>query len=157
MTRGYDAGKKINGRKRHIAVDTLGLLLVIMVSPASIQDRRGGKALLWLLGQRFPSVKRVWADGGYTGRLVTWLQSRFDVVLDIVKRNDDVHGFEVLPHRWIVERTFGWFMCHRRLCRDYERLPKHAEAMAKWAMVAVMNKRLTRAPGHAVGYRKKVA
>lgn len=141
-SRGYDAGKKTNGRKRHIAVDTLGLLLVIMVTPASTQDRAGGKTLLWLLCQQFPSIRRTWADGGYTGKIVTWAKSRFEVILEIVKRNDDVKGFEVLPHRWIVERTFGWFMKHRRMTADYERNPQTSVAMAQIVMIGIMTRRL---------------
>jgi len=142
-TRGYDAGKKTNGRKRHIAVDTLGLLLVIMVTPASVQDRVGAKPLLWMLHQRFPKVVLTWADGGYSGTLIVWLKKRFDAVLEIVKRSDDLKGFQVLPHRWIVERTFGWFMKCRRMTADYERLPESSVAIAQIVMIGVMTRRLT--------------
>jgi transposase len=141
-SRGYDAGKKTNGRKRHIAVDTLGLLLVILVTPASVQDRRGGKALLWLLHQRFANVQLTWADGGYSGKLVTWCKERFDSIVEIVKRSDDVSGFKVLPRRWVVERTFGWFMKCRRMTADYERLPDSSVAMAQIVMIGVMLRRL---------------
>jgi transposase len=141
-TRGYDAGKRTNGRKRHIAVDTLGLLLVVMVTPASCQDRSSSKPLLWLLRQRFPSVRLTWADGGYNGKVVDWFRARFGAVLEIVRRNDDAKGFEVLPHRWIVERTFGWFMKCRRMTSDYERRPETSVAMAQIVMVGIMTRRL---------------
>ena len=103
--RGYDAGKKIKGRKRHIIVDTMGLLLDVIVHPADIQDRDGAKLILEKAFNEFPSIELVWADGGYRGSLVEWVENGFDKVLEIVKRNDDVKGFKLLPKRWIVERT----------------------------------------------------
>ncbi|MGH3839742.1 MAG: IS5 family transposase, partial [Pseudonocardiaceae bacterium] len=152
VTRGYDAGKKINGRKRHIAVDTLGLLLVVMVTAASVQDRDGACRLLVLLRERFSTITLVWADGGYAGRLVNWAYQVLALTLSIVKRNDDTTGFVVLPRRWVVERTFGWLMRYRRLVRDYERRPDHHEAMVLWATVAIMTRQLDRnrsgAPPH---------
>jgi len=143
-SRGYDAGKKTNGRKRHIAVDTMGLLLVIMVTSADIQDRRGGKALLWLVHQRFTNIQLTWADGGYSGKLVDWCKQRFDALVEIVKRSDDTSGFKVLPRRWVVERTFGWFMKCRRMTADYERLPETSVAMAQIVMIGVMTRRLAK-------------
>ncbi len=152
VTRGYDAGKKINGRKRHIAVDTLGLLLVVMVTAASVQDRDGACRLLALLRERFSTITLVWADGGYAGRLVNWAYQVLALTLSIVKRSDDTTGFVVLPRRWVVERTFGWLMRYRRLVRDYERRPEHHEAMVLWATVAIMTRQLDRnrsgAPPH---------
>lgn len=143
-SRGYDGGKKINGRKRHIAVDTLGLLLVVFVTPASVQDRDGAYPLLALLRQRFSTITLIWADGGYAGRLVIWAKSALRLAVTIVKRSDDTSGFVVLPRRWVVERTFGWLLRHRRLVRDYERRPEHHEAMVLWATVSIMTRQLTR-------------
>ena len=143
-SRGYDGGKKINGRKRHIAVDTLGLLLVVLVTPASVQDRDGAAPLLAMLRQRFSTITLIWADGGYAGRLVVWAKSALRLAVTVVKRSDDTQGFVVLPRRWVVERTFGWLLRHRRLVRDYERRPEHHEAMVLWATVSIMTRQLTR-------------
>jgi putative transposase len=141
--RGYDAGKKINGTKRHIAVDTLGLLLTVLVTAASVQDRDAAKPLLWNLRKAFPSVRLAWADGGYAGKLKPKL------TLEIVKRPDDLHTFKVLPRRWVVERTLSWITRHRRTVRDYERLPAHHETYIYWAMIIVMTRRLARKPQSA--------
>lgn len=141
---GYDAGKKIKGRKRHIATDCLGLLLIVTVTAASVQDRDGAHRLLALLRERFSTISLVWADGGYTGRLITWAKTTLRLTVTIIKRNDDITGFIVLPRRWVVERTFGWLTRHRRLVRDYERRPDHHEAMVWWASVSIMTRRLTR-------------
>jgi transposase len=143
-SRGYDAGKKTNGRKRHIAVDSLGLLLVVVVTVASIQDRDAGVRLLAALRAKFVTITLVWADGGYTGRLVEWSKKVLALAITIVKRNDDATGFEVLPRRWVVERTLGWITKHRRCVRDYETRPDHHEAMVYIAMIAVMSRRLAR-------------
>ena len=144
--RGYDAGKRTRGRKRHLVTDTLGLLLVVMVTSASVQDRHGGKAILGRLAARFPSIALIWADAGYANQidegLVTWARTAISVVLQIVRRNDDVKGFQVLPRRWVVERTFGWLIRNRRLARDYERLTATSEAMIKIAMIRLMAARL---------------
>lgn len=96
-SRGYDAGKKVNGRKRHIAVDTIGLLLTVLITATGVQDRDGAKPLLWNLRKAFPSVKLTWADGGYAGKLVTWAKTRLKLTLEIVRRPDDLHTFQVLP------------------------------------------------------------
>jgi transposase len=143
-SRGYDGGKKINGRKRHIAVDTLGLLLTVIVTAASVQDRDGAFRLLALLRERFSTISLVWADGGYAGRLVSWARQVLALTLTIVKRSDDTTGFVVLPRRWVVERTFGWLLRYRRLVRDYERRPEHHEAMVLWATVTIMTRQLDR-------------
>jgi transposase len=100
-SRGYDGGKKINGRKRHIAVDTLGLVLTVIVTAASVQDRDGAHRLLALLRERFSTIALVWADGGYSGRLVSWAHTVLALSVTIVKRNDDTIGFVVLPRRWV--------------------------------------------------------
>lgn len=143
-SRGFDGGKKINGRKRHIAVDTLGLLLAVVVTAASVQDRDGACPLLAVLRERFSTITLVWADGGYAGRLVTWATGVLRLTITVVKRSDDTRGFVVVPRRWVVERTFGWLMRHRRLVRDYERLPQHHEAMVLWATVMIMTRQLAR-------------
>jgi transposase len=141
---GYDAGKKTKGRKRHIAVDTLGLVLAVVVTAASIQDRDGAYRLLAALRARFSTVSHLWADGGYAGRLLPWTTKVLSFVVEIVKRTDNVGGFLVLPRRWVVERTFGWITKHRRCVRDYETLPQHHEAMVYIAMIMTMSRRLAR-------------
>lgn len=141
---GYDAGKKTKGQKRHIAVDTLGLLLTVIVTAASVQDRDGAHPLLARLREKFSAVTLVWADGGYGGRLGVWANSVLSLTVSIVKRTDDVQGFVVLPRRWVVERSFAWLTRYRRLVRVYERDPAHHEAMIWWATVHHMTRRLTR-------------
>jgi transposase len=141
---GYDAGKKTKGRKRNIATDCLGLLLMVTVTAGSVQDRDSAHRLLALLRERFSTISLVWADGGYAGRLVVWATQALHLAVTIVKRSDKATGFVVLPRRWVVERTFGWLTRHRRLVRDYERKPEHHEAMVWWATIAIMTRRLTR-------------
>jgi putative transposase len=141
---GYDAGKKINGRKRHLLVDTLGLVLMIIVHAADIQDRDGARLVLQAIRGLFPRLQLIWADGGYRGSLVDWVKTTFNWVLDIVKRPDDQRGFTVLPRRWVVERTFGWLGRYRRLSKDYERCPQSSEAMVYAAMSHLMLRRLAR-------------
>jgi transposase len=143
-SRGYDAGKKINGRKRHIAVDTLGLLLWVIVTAASVQDRDGARPLLEQVAASFRRIRLVWADGGYAGKLVDWARTSLRITLQIVKRSDDATGFVVLPRRWVVERTLAWIAGHRRCVRDYERLPAHHEAMVRWTMIRITSRRLTK-------------
>lgn len=143
ISRGYDAGKKINGRKRHIAVDTLGLLLCVLVTAASVQDRDAGRTLLQHLATGCRRIRLVWADGGYAGKLVDFARDRLGVILRIVKRPDHTQGFHVLPRRWVVERTLAWITRHRRCARDYERLPRHHEAMVRWSMIRITSQRLT--------------
>ena len=143
-SRGYDAGKKIEGRKRHLAVDVMGLILCIVVTAASVQDRDGARPLLWRLAASFRTVTLIWADGGYAGQLVTWAAGTLHRTLQIVKRPDNLHTFQVLPRRWVVERTFGWIMKHRRCVRDYERLPQHHETYLYWSMIHVMAARIAR-------------
>jgi len=146
-TRGYDAGKKVSGRKRHIVTDTLGLLLVVTVTAASVQDRDGGQAALELAHGWYRRLVHVFADGAYAGRLVEWARTKCKITLEIVSRPKDQRGFSVLPRRWVVERTLAWLMRWRRLVRDYERLPETHEAFVKWAMVGIMLNRLARPPG----------
>jgi len=144
FSRGWDAGKKVNGRKRHLAVDTLGLLLVVMVTGASVQDRDAARPLLWRLRVAYRGIRLVWADAGYAGTLVAWAACMLHLVVEIVRKRPGQSTFEVLPRRWVVERTFAWIGKHRRTVRDYERLPAHHAAMVTWAMIAVMTRRLAR-------------
>ncbi len=146
-TRGYDAGKKVNGRKRHIVTDTLGLLLVVMVTTASVQDRDGGADIVKMAHGFFPTLRHIFADGGYAGRLVAMAKEYWKITVEVVKKPPDQVGFAVLPRRWVVERTFAWLMRWRRLVRDYERFPETHEAFVKWAMIGLMVNRLARPPG----------
>ena len=139
---GYDAGKKIKGRKRHILVDPMGLLLNVVVHPADIQDRDGAFHLLRRALRLFPFIERIFADGGYAGRkmaLTVWGTGAWS--LQIVKRSDAA-GFEVLPKRWIVERTFASISRNRRLARDFERYAKTVAAFIRLAMIRIMLRRL---------------
>jgi len=142
--RGYDAGKKVSGRKRHLLVDTLGLILVVVVHAASLQDRQGARLVCLRAKRRYPRLRLLWADGGYSGRLVPWVHRLCGWVLRIVKRNDDATGFVILPKRWIVERTFAWLGRYRRLSKDYEALPETSEALIYVAMIHLMVRRLAR-------------
>ena len=143
-SRGYDAGKKINGRKRHIVVDTTGLLLIVMVTTGAIQDRDAARALLWALRTCFQRVSMIWADAGYQGQLVYWAHARLGLTVEIVRKLAGQIGFQVLPRRWVVERTLSWITRSRRTVRDYERHPEHHAAMVQWAMVIIMTRRLAR-------------
>lgn len=136
----------MNGRKRHLLVDVLGLILAVVVHPANIQDRDGARLVLERARGMFPRLKKIWADGGYAGQLVEWVKSSFRWVLEIVTRPAKACGFEVLPHRWIVERTFGWFNRYRRLSKDYEFLTDTSETMIYVAMIHLMLKRLRPCP-----------
>ena len=143
--KGYDAGKKVKGRKRHILVDTLGLLLIVVVHSAAIQDRDGAKRVLQPLKHMFWRLRLIWADGGYTGRLLEWTRSlrpRCKLQLEIVKRSDQEKKFRVLPRRWVVERTFAWLGRYRRLSKDYEFHTSTSEAMILFAMTNLMLRRL---------------
>ncbi|MFI6449747.1 transposase [Kitasatospora sp. NPDC050543] len=127
-------------------VDTLGLLLTVLVTAASVTDRDAGQTLLARLRMRHWRIALVWADGGYTGRLVDFARDVLRTALTVVKRSDDTTGFVVLPKRWLVERTFAWLMRSRRLARDYEARTDSAEAMIWWSMSMVMSRRLARRP-----------
>ncbi|MEH2319572.1 IS5 family transposase [Nostoc sp.] len=141
---GYDAGKKINGRKRHILVDTMGLLLMVVVHAASIQDRDGAKLVLDKIQYSFPKLHLIWADAGYAGKLVDWVRYFIGCAMEIVKRSDDTSGFKVLPRRWVVERTLAWLGRYRRLSKDYEYHPQTSETMIYAAMTHLMLRRLAR-------------
>ncbi len=141
-SRGYDGGKKINGRPRHLICDTIGLLLMINVTAGDVTDRQAAADMLSALRDRFPTITRLWADSGYTGTLITWDLSMLHLVVTVIKRTDDVSGFVVLPRRWVVERTFAWLLHSRRLARDYERRPDSSEAVIRWSMTRLMTRRL---------------
>jgi putative transposase len=143
---GFDSAKLVKGRKRHILVDTLGLLIAVVVTAAHVQDRDGAKRLLGCLRHWFTRLRLIWADGAYAGSLETWvtlLRRYRKVRLEIVKRSDTVKGFIVLPKRWIVERTFGWFGKYRRLSKDYEYRTDTSEAMIYVAMIHIMVRKIT--------------
>lgn len=146
--RGYDAAKKVSGRKRHLAVDTLGLILAITITSAAVQDRAAAQGLIRLLMSMYQRVQIIWADGGYLGTLIQWVKALRPfgkLRLEIVKRSGQAKGFKVLPKRWIVERTFGWLSKSRRLCRDYEVRKDHSEAMVRICMIRLMVRRLAAA------------
>lgn len=142
--RGYDAGKKVKGRKRHLLTDTLGFILKVVVHSASIQDRDGAKRLLLAL---LPIVAlrllKIWADGGYRGALMDWCKAQFQIVLEMVLPPAQQHMFVLLPRRWVVERTFAWLGMYRRLSKDYEVDPRRSEGMIYIASIDLMLKRLT--------------
>jgi putative transposase len=144
--RGYDAAKKVTGRKRHLLVDTMGLILLVLVHPADVQDRDGARSLLsslLLVGGRFPRLQLIWADAGYAGRLIEWVVEKFGprLRIEIVRRKEE-HKFSVVKRRWIVERTFGWLGRCRRLSKDYEALTGTSEDWIRLAMIGIMVRRL---------------
>ena len=140
--KGFDAGKKVKGRKRHLVVDTLGLLLKGVVHSAAIQDPVGAKAVLGPMARSFPRLHKIWADTIYRGSLVTWVWLCFGWILEIVKRDAHRKGFHVQHWRWIVERTFAWLGRYRRLSKDYEFQTKTSETMIYMAMSFLMVHRL---------------
>jgi putative transposase len=141
-SKGYDGGKKIKGTKRHIAVDVLGLILFVIVHSAGAQERQGGKWLIAKLLNAFPTIKKIWADGGYSGNsMVEWVKGLAKCVFEVVTRPRK--KFQIVKWRWIVERTFGWFNCYRRLSKDYEYYHKSSEAWIKLASINIMVHRLS--------------
>lgn len=144
--RGYDGGKKITGRKRHIVVDTLGLLLAVVVHTAGLQDYDGACFVLMRLKDRFARLQVIWADGAYgCNGLPAWVQATFGWILRTVLRPFAANGFVVLPKRWIVERTFAWLGRYRRHSKDYERTVESSESMIYISMIVVMVRRLAEA------------
>ena len=141
---GFDAGKNIKGRKRHILVDTLGLILGVCVTPASCPEREGGRKVLQQVGGWFTRLRKVWADGGYSGEnFAQWACDHWPgLEVEIVKRSEATKGFAVLPRRWVVERTFAWLMRHRRLAPDYERTEASAQSWIHLAMIRIQLRRL---------------
>ncbi len=143
--RGYDSGKKINGRKRHILVDTLGLLLVVVIHTANIQDRDGLALVCRRLRRRFPWLRLIFADGGYQGETAACAAAQERLRLQIVKREPGTRGFAVLPRRWVVERTFAWLGRNRRLAKDFEATLASAATMVHLASIQLLTRRLARA------------
>jgi putative transposase len=141
--KGFDGGKKVKGRKRHIVVDTLGLLIAVVVTAANVQDYHGAKPALLRAKGRSSRLEVVWADGIYEKEwLIDWVRGECGWELQVVKRTDKEKGFKVVPKRWVVERTFGWLGRYRRLSKDYEVLPETSEAMIQMAMIHIMLRRL---------------
>ena len=147
---GYDAGQKIKGRKRHILTDTQGMLLGVVVTPASVQDRDAAKVVFGIFCHLLLSLRIIFADGGYAGKLEDFVTAAAQVfghvprlVLSIIKRSDKAKGFVLLPRRWVVERTFGWLLKARRLVRDHERKARHHEAFVYLAMIGHSARHLT--------------
>jgi len=143
--RGYDAGKQVKGRKRHLLLDTLGLLLAVVVTAASVSDAKGARLLFARLGGTCKKLRRIWVDGSYRGKLLEWVVEHCWFLLQPVLRSDEMKGFVVLPRRWVVERTFAWLTQCRRLSKDYEELPASSEAMIYIAMTRLMIRRLAAA------------
>jgi putative transposase len=140
--RGYDAGKKVNGRKRSIVVDTMGLLLRVVVHAADVSDGQGARWVLKLVHGMAARLRKLWGDQHYGGKLAEWAEETFGWDLEVIRRPADADGFQVLPKRWIVERTFGWFGWYRRLSKDYEVLTGVSEAFIYAAMIHLMLRRL---------------
>jgi putative transposase len=140
---GFDAGKKVKGRKRHIVTDTIGLMLFVIVHAADIQDRDGAPDLIKAIRYRFPWLRHIFADGGYAGdRLKAALKGHGDWTIEIIRRSDTAKGFEVVPRRWVVERTFAWLGRCRRLAKDWERSIESSTAWANIASIRMMIRRL---------------
>ena len=130
------------GRQRHLLVDTLGLIWGLIVHDAGVQDRDGAKLLLNIVTETLPRIEILWADGGDAGQLIDWVQQTCEWLLQIIKRSDDAHGFNVWPKRWIVERTFGGFNWYRRLSKDDEELIPNSEALIRLCMIHRMLRHL---------------
>ncbi len=142
---GYDAGKKVKGRKRHIVTDTLGLMLFVLVHGADVQDRDGAPALLKTIRHRFPWLRHIFADGSYAGdKLRAALQGQGVWSIEIIKRSDTAKGFAVLPRRWVIERTFAWLGRCRRLAKDWEKTIQSSTAWALVASIRLLSRRLAR-------------
>jgi putative transposase len=143
---GYDGGKQVKGRKRHLLVDTLGLVVMVVVTAANVNDRDEARCLLerlYQIRQRFPRLVRIWVDGSYSGEeFIRWVLDTYRWILEVVLRPQTAQGFEVLPKRWVVERTFGWFNWCRRLSKDYEILPETSEAFIYVGMIRILLRRL---------------
>jgi len=141
---GYDGGKKIKRRKRHIVVDTLGLIMITVIHAANIHDSVGAKDVMRALKEKSLSgIKKIFADGGYIGDLKDWIQIQFGWTLEIVRRNE-IGTFKVLPKRWIVERTLAWMSFYRRMSKDYERLPESGIAFVQLSMIRLMVNRISK-------------
>jgi putative transposase len=154
--RGFDGGKLVRGRKRHLLVDTLGLLLMIVVTAGSVSDGAGARQVLDQAKPGLPRLQKIWADAGYRGiALGTWVATHCGWVLEIVEHLVPVHRFILLPRRWVVERSFGWLNRYRRLSKDYEVLPASSEALIRVAMINLMTQRLARHRAEARSAKRK--
>ena len=142
--RGYDAGKQVKGRKRHLLVDTLGLVLTVVVTAAAVSDPAGARRVLGRVRGAGKKLRRIWVDGTYQGKLLEWVPAHYKFRLQPVRREEGQKGFVLLPKRWIVERTFAWLIQNRRLGKEYERLPASSEALIYIAMIRLMARRLAR-------------
>jgi putative transposase len=140
--RGYDSGKKVNGRKRHLLVDTLGLLITVVVTAASVSDAAGARQVFQRMGGPGKKLRKIWVDGTYRGKLREWVAEHLWFLLEPVLRPEGQKGFLLLPRRWVVERTFAWLTQCRRLSKDYEVLSATSEALIYLAMTRVMLRRL---------------
>jgi len=138
--KGFDAGKKIKGIKRHILVDTLGLVLAVVIQSASVQDRDGAISVIEKMKENWKRVTKIFADGGYTGKLIGIVKKKFKIDLEIIKRHE-LHTFKILPKRWIVERTFAWIDTNRRNSKNYERLNNTSVAMVHLSAIRIMMNR----------------
>jgi putative transposase len=143
--RGYETGKNVQGRQRHMLVDTLGLLMAVVVTAASVSDPAGARSLFARRGGAWKKRRWLWVDGGYRGQRVAWVSQQRRFVLRVTLRPEGAKGFVLLPRRWVVERTLAWLNQSRRLRKDYERLPKSSEAMMYLSMTRLMLRRLTAA------------
>jgi putative transposase len=141
--RGYDTGKNVQGRKRHLWVDTLGLLMAVVVTAASVSDPAGARLLFAQLGGACKKLRWLWVDGGYRGQLGEWVRQHRRFILRVTLRPEGAKDFVLLPRRWVVERTLAWLNQSRRLSKDYERLPQSSEAMIYLSMTRLMLRRLT--------------
>ena len=133
----------MKGRKRHLVVDTLGLILAVSITAASVQDRDGAIPVLSEVSREYPTLERVWVDGAYNGAVIDRVRHQVNYEIEVVRRNDDVSGFVVLPRRWIGERTFGWLNRFRLLAKEYERSVEASRVNVFWAMSTIMLRRLT--------------
>ena len=142
---GFDGGKLIKGRKRHIIVDTMGYILIVLVHAANLYDGHAARKVLTALFSKMDTVKKIWADGTYKGEeFIQWVKEQFDGVLEVVKKKNTGKGFEVLPRRWVVERTFAWLGRSRRLSREYERKPTSSAGQIYLASSRLMLRRLAK-------------
>ena len=141
-SQGIDAGKRIKGRKRHLTTDTLGLILVLLITAGSVHDTVGGRGMVNQIAARHPAITKIWVDGTYQ-RSVIDLGMTHNIEVSVVSKEPNQRGFKPQPKRWAIERTLGWLMLRRRLVRDYEALPARSRTMIHWAMIDVMSRRLT--------------
>jgi putative transposase len=136
-SKGFDAGKKVKGIKRHIMVDTLGLVLAVVIQSASVQDRDGAMEVISKMKENWRTIIKLFADAGYGGKLIDLVKTKFKITLEIIRRNE-LHVFKILPKRWIVERTFSWIDADRRNSKNYERLNDTCVAMVHLSSIKIM-------------------